>query len=176
MLTAFLRSQWSYEKAAHLLNRIGFGGTPREIESAHRRGLDAILRQFIDAGDEPDKVSAPLWAHPQNLKEIRMFLQARKEDSPERKEKMREMQEMQAAQILDLRRWWLNRMATTNNPLREKMTLFWHGHFATSIQKVNNCYWMWLQNETLRRNAIGNFKSLARQMSRDPAMMIYLDL
>jgi uncharacterized protein (DUF1800 family) len=105
-----------------------------------------------------------------------MALQALKEGSPERKEKMREMQEMQAAQILDLRRWWLNRMTTAQNPLREKMTLFWHGHFATSIQKVNNCYWMWLQNETLRRNALGNFKSLTRQMSRDPAMMIYLDL
>ncbi len=83
---------------------------------------------------------------------------------------------MEAAQILDLRLWWLNRMMTAQNPLREKMTLFWHSHFATSMQKVNNCYWMWLQNETLRRNALGNFKSLTRQMSRDPAMMIYLDL
>ena len=130
----------------------------------------------MDSHDEPDKVPAPPWAHPQNLKEIRAALQALKEGSPERKEKMREMQEMQAAQILDLRYWWLKRMMTAQNPLREKMTLFWHGHFATSIQKVNNCYWMWLQNETLRRNALGNFKSLTRQISRDPAMMIYLDL
>jgi uncharacterized protein (DUF1800 family) len=176
VLTPFPGAKWSYEKAAHLLNRIGFGGTPREIESVYAQGLDAILRQLVDARDEPEKVPAPTWAHPQNLKEIRAALQALKEGSPERKEKMREMQEMQAAQILDLRHWWLKRMMTTRNPLREKMTLFWHGHFATSIQKVNNCYWMWLQNETFRHNALGNFKSLTRQISRDPAMMIYLDL
>ncbi|MBV9671114.1 MAG: DUF1800 domain-containing protein [Acidobacteriales bacterium] len=176
VLTPFQGSQWNYEKAAHLLNRIGFGGTPADIESVHAQGLDAILRQLVDSRDEPDKVPAPPWAHPQNLKEIRAALQALKEGSPERKEKMREMQEMQAAQILDLRYWWLKRMMTARNPLREKMTLFWHGHFATSIQKVNNCYWMWLQNETFRRNALGNFKSLTRQISRDPAMMIYLDL
>jgi uncharacterized protein (DUF1800 family) len=176
VLTPFQGSKWNYEKAAHLLNRIGFGGTPTEIESVHAQGLDSILRQFVDGRDEPERVRAPSWAHPQNLKEIRMALQALKEGSSERKGKMREMQEMQAAQILDLRRWWLNRMMTAQNPLREKMTLFWHGHFATSIQKVNNCYWMWLQNETFRHNALGNFKSLTRQMSREPAMMIYLDL
>jgi uncharacterized protein (DUF1800 family) len=176
VLTPLSGSKWNYEKAAHLLNRIGFGGTPTQIESAHGRGLDAILRELVDAREEPDREPPPKWAHPQNVKEIRMALQALKEDAPERKEKMREMREMEAAQILDLRRWWLSRMMTAQNPLREKMTLFWHGHFATSMQKVNNCYWMWLQNETLRRNALGNFKSLTRQMSRDPAMMIYLDL
>src|SRR5579864_618030 len=56
------------------------------------------------------------------------------------------------------------------------MTLFWHGHFATSIQKVRDAYWMWLQNDTLRRNALGNFSGLVKKISRDPAMMIYLDL
>jgi uncharacterized protein (DUF1800 family) len=61
-------------------------------------------------------------------------------------------------------------------PLLEKMTLFWHGHFATSIQKVQDAYWMWLQNDTLRRNAFGNFGTLIKKVSRDPAMMIYLDL
>ena len=176
MLTPFPNSKWNYETAAHLLNRIGFGGTPREIESVHAQGSDAILRQLVDAHDEPDRVPPPPWAHPQNLKEIRAALQALPEGSPERKERMREMQELQAAQILDLRHWWLKRMMTTQNPLREKMTLFWHGHFATGVQKVNNCYWMWLQNETLRQNALGNFRSLTRQISRDPAMMIYLDL
>ena len=176
VLTPFQGSKWDYGKAAHLLNRLGFGGTPAQIESVHGQGLDAVLRQLVDVHDEPDRVPPPAWAHPENLKEIQTALQALKPDSAERKDKMRQMQETRAAQILDFRRWWLNRMKTAQNPLREKMTLFWHGHFATSIQKVNNCYWMWLQNDTLRRNALGNFKSLTRQMSRDPAMMIYLDL
>src|ERR1700682_5741395 len=83
---------------------------------------------------------------------------------------------MEGEQILDLRRWWLERMMTGPAPLLEKMTLFWHGHFATSVQKVKDAYWMWLQNDTLRRNAFGNFATLVKKMSRDPAMMIYLDL
>ena len=135
MLTPFPGSTWNYGKAAHLLNRVGFGGTPTEIESVYAKGLDSVLRQLVDAPDEPNRVPAPAWAHPQNLKEILTALQALKDGSPERKEKMREMQEMQAAQIVDLRHWWLRRMVTAQNPLREKMTLFWHGHFATSIQR-----------------------------------------
>src|SRR5215470_19873498 len=55
------------------------------------------------------------------------------------------------------------------------MTLFWHGHFATSGQKVRPAYKMWLQNETLRQNALGNFANLTKAISRDPAMMIWLD-
>src|SRR6516164_2922854 len=107
MLTPFPGSKWNYEKAAHLLNRIGFGATPTEIESVYARGLDAILRELVDSRDESDNAPAPGCAHPQNLKEIRMALQALKEGSRERKEKNREMQELQAAQTLDLRRWWL---------------------------------------------------------------------
>lgn len=56
------------------------------------------------------------------------------------------------------------------------MTLFWHGHFATSAVKVKHAFWMWYQNHTFRRLALGNFKRLLRAISRDPAMMIYLDL
>ena len=83
---------------------------------------------------------------------------------------------MEGEEILDLRHWWLDRMLNGPAPLLEKMTLFWHGHFATSIQKVRDGYWMWFQNDTLRRNALGNFGTLVKKISRDPAMMIYLDL
>jgi uncharacterized protein (DUF1800 family) len=90
--------------------------------------------------------------------------------------KIREARKMEGDEILDLRRWWIARMATTPAPLLEKMTLFWHGHFATSVEKVKDGYWMWLQNETIRRHALGNFITLTKEISRDPAMMIYLDL
>ncbi len=176
MLTQLPGSKWSYERVAHLLNRLGFGATPPEVEAAHSLGLEGILREMIDAPSDADRVAAPEWANPTNIQAMRMELKALPEGSPERKNKMREMQQQQGAQILDLRHWWLNRMLTSPNPLREKMTLFWHGHFATSNEKVQNSYWMWLQNETLRRNAFGNFKSLTKEISRDPAMMIYLDL
>ena len=58
---------------------------------------------------------------------------------------------------------------------REKMTLFWHGHFATSVAKVRDSYLMWQQNELLREHAFGNFGLMVKAISRDPAMLIWLD-
>jgi uncharacterized protein (DUF1800 family) len=60
-------------------------------------------------------------------------------------------------------------------PFQEKMTLFWHGHFATSFEKVQMPYFLWLQNETLRQNALGNFPQLLTAVAEDPAMLDYLD-
>jgi hypothetical protein len=66
-------------------------------------------------------------------------------------------------------------MVLTARPLEEKMTLFWHGHFATSQMKVKDVRHMFLQNKTLRTHALGNFKELTRAIARDPAMLAYLD-
>ncbi|MEV4314131.1 DUF1800 domain-containing protein [Actinocrispum sp. NPDC049592] len=71
--------------------------------------------------------------------------------------------------------WWLDRMAATDSPLVERMTWFWHGHFATSAQKVRGAGLMLAQNETLRRLGLGDFTSLAQAMIVDPAMLIWLD-
>jgi uncharacterized protein (DUF1800 family) len=168
---------WNAETAAHLLNRAGFGGTPDEVESACKQGLTATVNRLVDGTTEDQPFPASAWAHPENIKERRMEIRTAKEEGgTEGIDKMKEFRRMQNENVLDLRRWWLERMATTATPLLEKMTLFWHGHFATSAEKVQNGYWMWLQNETLRRHALGNFVALTKAMSRDPAMMIYLDL
>jgi uncharacterized protein (DUF1800 family) len=66
-------------------------------------------------------------------------------------------------------------MATTTDPVAERLTWFWHGHFATSLQKVRDPRLMLAQNETLRRLARGDFRELARAMIIDPAMLIWLD-
>jgi len=176
MLTPLPEPEWDYDKAAHLLNRAAFGGTPKQIEAAHKRGLNGAIHDLIDVPDGMNEAPAPEWARPRDLRKSRAEMEALKEGSQERLDKMREARELQAAQILELRQWWLNRMKTSRYPLREKMTLFWHGHFATSFEKVNDAYLMWLQNDTFRKNSLGNFKLLTKQVSRDPAMMIYLDL
>jgi uncharacterized protein (DUF1800 family) len=105
-----------------------------------------------------------------------MEIKAAKDSGGNFQEKAREVRMMEGDNVLDLRRWWLEQMMNGPAPLLEKMTLFWHGHFATSVQKVKDGYWMWLQNDTLRRNALGSFAALVKKISRDPAMMIYLDL
>src|SRR5581483_1578772 len=71
-------------------------------------------------------------------------------------------------------RSWLKRMLT-KPPLQEKMTLFWHGHFANSIEKVDDYKLMNVQNGLFRSFATGNFKALVRAVTKDPSMLVYLD-
>jgi uncharacterized protein (DUF1800 family) len=66
-------------------------------------------------------------------------------------------------------------MARGPRPLQEKMTLFWHGHFATSVEKVREPYFMWRQNELFRRLATGNWLELLIEAGKDPAMLVWLD-
>ena len=168
--------KWNEQTAAHLLNRAAFGGTQAEIGATRKKGLGATVHQLIDLTGDAANVPAPSWAHPRNIRAMRMEARGLRDQPDERKDKLREIRMMEGEEILDLRRWWLGRMMNGPAPLLEKMTLFWHGHFATSVQKVKDAYWMWLQNDTLRRNAFGNFATLTKKISRDPAMMIYLDL
>ena len=176
MFTPLSARQWNYETAAHLLNRAGFGGTPAEIEAAYAKGPEAAVRDLVDVSDDLANVPSPAWAHPRPIGRIVTQMRSKRISRREQKERKRAFHDMEGENILDLRHWWLERMLTSPAPLLEKMTLFWHGHFATSVLKVRDGYWMWLQNDTLRRNALGNFAALTKKMSRDPAMMIYLDL
>jgi uncharacterized protein (DUF1800 family) len=78
-------------------------------------------------------------------------------------------------QIQELRAWWLEWMRATPRPLQEKLTFFWHDHFATGFRKVRLAHAMYLQNETFRRHAIGSWEEMLLAVSRDPAMLVYLD-
>ena len=71
--------------------------------------------------------------------------------------------------------WWLDRMAMSDHGLTERMTWFWHGHWATSIGKVNFALPMMNQNKTLRTHALGNFKDMSRAMINDSALQFWLD-
>ncbi len=73
-------------------------------------------------------------------------------------------------------KWWFDRMAfDSTRPLQEKMTMFWHGHFTSSNDKVNSTYAMVKQNQLYRVNAVGNFQALTQAMAIEPAMLVYLD-
>jgi uncharacterized protein (DUF1800 family) len=161
--------------AAHLLNRAAFGGTPVEIEKLLSMGIDKAVDSLILAEDDGDLFPRPELLMPaQRVEFKRRQKEALTED--DRKAIRKELGDIERTNMLDLRLWWLNRMRYTSAPLREKATLFWHGHFATSNQKVNDPYMMWAQNETLRRYALGKFPEMLKAMSRDPAMIRWLDL
>jgi uncharacterized protein (DUF1800 family) len=175
MLEPLSASQWNTATAAHLLNRAGFGGSPREIENIRQMGLNRAVSWFVDYETIPDDTPAPDWAHPDPDMDARREA-IRKAADPETRRMLQQQQnEEENSQMADLRYWWVRRMALGSRPFQEKMTLFWHGHFATSYEKVRMPYFLWLQNETLRRNATGNFNQLLIAASKDPAMLLYLD-
>jgi len=131
----------------HLLRRAGFGATPEEKEHYVRLGYDRTLAELLSpSGVDNSRLESIIAA--QNFDYTRMD---------------------------DVRRWWLLRMLYSRRPLEEKMTLFWHGHFATSVRKVKHAYAMYLQNQLFRASALGDFHQLLARVSRDLAMIVWLD-
>ena len=175
MLKPLSSSRWDYSTAAHLLNRAGFGGTPAEINTLLGRGPDQALAWLLDYESIPDPTPNPEWAHP-DPDRIQRYAAIRKNGTPEEK-RQAQQQENQFLQrsMVELRGWWLHRMAYGPRPLQEKMVLFWHGHFATSVEKVRDPYYMWRQNELFRRLATGNWEMLLLEAGQDPAMLVWLD-
>jgi uncharacterized protein (DUF1800 family) len=173
MLSPLTSSRWDFDAAAHLLVRAGFGGAPAEIQKTLALGPAGAVDSLIDA--PVDIYPPPDWAKPDDQDELRAQFQ--EAATPEEKQMARKLlREKFIGEMKDLTHWWVTRMLHSPAPFVEKMTLFWHGHFATSGQKVRPAYKMWLQNETFRHNALGNFRALAKAVSRDPAMMIWLDI
>ncbi len=141
-------SPWDLKKAGHLYRRAAFGASWDELQTAVRDGPDRAITTLIEG--RPDAQSDELWTTMS-----RSLVNANNAD-----------------QISAL---WLYRMLYSPHPLREKLTLFWHNHFATSNAKVQNVGHMLGQYELMRRHAQGSFRTLLTDMSRDPAMMIWLD-
>ena len=151
-------------EVAHLLRRTGFGPRADEVETAERAGYDATVDALIAGVMAPEAVAtlelAPLPDRPKGA------------SMPEqRRAYVREIRQQSAALAL----WWLDQMVATPQPFVERLTLFWHGHWATSIRKVRVPALMLTQNETLRTHAAGDFRAMARAMVRDPALLVWLD-
>lgn len=174
MLKPLPAARWNFTTAAHLLNRAGFGGSPAEIEQLVEMGPEKAVEHFIEFEKFEDTIEKPEWAHPdpERLQKLRTLRQGSPED---RRKAQMEFQQEQRRHLIELRHWWLRRMALGRRPLEEKLTLFWHGHFATSAQKVKDTYLMFLQNETFRRHAAGGWLDMLEKVSKDPAMLQWLD-
>jgi uncharacterized protein (DUF1800 family) len=169
-------------KAAHLLNRAGFGGVPEEVEYVRKMGPKRAVEWLMDFPDAPAEEMggdydspdlSTIAGSPANFREY-----ARKLFGKSREEKQALIQQLMQANrqaISATIGWWLNRMAYGRYPLHEKLTLFWHGHFTTSAKDERSAMLMWRQNEVLRRFAADNFEPFVRAISRDPAMLDYLN-
>lgn len=173
---------WNERTAGHLLRRAGFQASRADTAYALTLTPQEILDELLDARPEdyPTEYDAsgrqawgmkPAWymeerkrfTDPTELQQYLMLLRTR---------------------TLELQYWWLERMyrsalqrsgTHTVHPLMEKMTFFWHSIFTSDWNTVNFPQLLFIQNDTFRQQAFGNFKVLARTMISDPAMLIYLD-
>ena len=151
---------------SRLFARFNFGPMPGQFAQALRDGLSVTSQNLFNTA-QPDPALDALT--PPSLPDVG----ARPSQSNVAATKA--FNQLVKAQNEDLVLWWLDRMAIAKNPLIERMTWFWHGHWATSIDKVNFALPMFSQIQTLRTNALGNFKTMAHAMFHDGALQIWLD-
>ena len=183
-LKALPSKEFDYWKAQHLLNRAGFGGTPSQARALARMGLDEAVDYIVkfekapapEAGIEEFRSDI---MRPPTEEERAMARAARQSNDEAVLERLqRERNRRQAEdreQVQAMRRWWLKRLIESGRPLEEKMTLFWHGHFATGYRTIEDSWHMLMQNQLFRTHAVGNFAELCAAVIRDPAMLKYLD-
>ena len=197
-LSAISPSSWSYDRAAHLLERAGFGATPEEIARfaamTPQRAVDTLVDyEAIDDRGQPAFEESGIWDEgmdpfpPSRAEAVRI---AREHNGGLGEKMLPEGTPRRLQPVVDkffysltannietqrLGLWWANRMLTSGRPLEEKLTLFWHGHFATGENKVRDYRMMLRQNQMFRRNASGTLRDLLVGILKDPAMLVYLD-
>ncbi|HZE90386.1 MAG TPA: DUF1800 domain-containing protein [Rhizobacter sp.] len=153
--------------AWHLLTRTGFTPSPAEVKPwVGMSASDAVDKLLRDA-------KAARTIHPPPAFTTEPIRPPYNRLSSDEDRKAARQQARQDA--IELGAWWLQEMRDSPTPLAERMTLFWHNHFATSMQKVQQPQGMFIQQQLLRQQALGSFRELLHGVARDPAMLIYLD-
>jgi hypothetical protein len=189
-------ADWTPQRAAHLVERAGFGATPEEIGRLaamtpqqavdHLVDYDAIDNTspfeesgVWDSGMDPFPASRAEAVRLARERGGALGVQVLPAGSQRRLQPVVDkfFYGLRANTIETQRLgvWWSNRMLTTNRPLEEKLTLFWHGHFATGDAKVRDYRMMLRQNQMLRAHASGRLRDLLVGILEDPAMLVYLD-
>ncbi|MCF2129513.1 DUF1800 domain-containing protein [Strepomyces sp. STD 3.1] len=165
-------------RVLRLLQRTGFGsaGQGGPAEDGAGEGWDQALDRVLDTADDPDAPAPPdLGPLPERGKSEARAADGETADGRTTDSARQTYRRAVREQREQLTIWWLDRMVATERPWIEKRTLLWHDHWATSIQKVKSGRAMLAQNQTLRKLGAGEFRTLARAMVQDPALMLWLD-
>lgn len=154
---------WGYAQAAHLLRRCMFGPTAAEIEQAVQDGLNVTIQKLLTHTpaanpplnhinqNDPQAAIGQTWVNASNVVGVNGYRQN------------------------SLFAWWSGLMIHQSASLTEQMALFWHNHFATELSVYNDARMGYMYVNTLRENALGNFRELAEKITVDPAMLRYLN-
>jgi len=168
----------NFDEARHLLSRTAFGATPAEIQAFESMDYVAAVDRLLANFHAQAVTPAPSWVNEglaelqQKQKSAVQGLTAEKQGVGDKKlQIVRPVQE----QGRELGNWWIEEMLVTDQPLVERMVLFWHNHFTSAFQKVRYPAALLRQNALFRHQALGNFATLLKDVARDPAMLIYLD-
>lgn len=155
------------EEARHFLVRTGFAPSQAQVDALVGKNTQQVIGTTVDFAQAtkpqhpaPAFVAQPLPVPIQSIATQEERMAAR---------------QLQLREGLDIKTWWLREMVESEAPLRERLTLFWHNHFATSQQKVVRSVAMWNQHQLLRSQALGSFATLLHGVAKDPAMLAYLD-
>ncbi len=168
------RDAWDARNARHLLNRAGFGVPRERLDRLAGLDVGTAVRELVYYETQFESVKKPdlVIDNPSRRELNELYGDA---DEEERRKIRNDRRKEERKSMGRLKGWWIHRMMTTKRPLQEKLALFWHGHFATSAQKVQEPLLNWQVNDIARRNASANFKTLAIEMGQSPAMLRYLD-
>lgn len=195
-LSPISNNDWNNRYAAHLLERAGFGGAPSEVSRLAAMKPDGAVDYLVNYQRIPNRL--PVFdasgIYEPGFDKFPSSRPAATDMAHKTGEALgvkvkpggnRPLQQVAdkylywlRASMLETQRvgyWWANRMLNTQRPLEEKMTLFWHGHFATGEDKVRDYRKMLQQNELFRKHATGNFRTLLIGVAKDPAMLAFLD-
>ena len=157
----------TFDEARHFLSRTGFGGNPDEIRRFMMLDRRAAVAQVLAIPANRPRTPPPAWIH-----QLPPLHRARSRCN-ERERTL--FQEQLKVQGQELKAWWYRELITTPSPLLERMTLFWHNHFTSSLHKVRWPAFLHQQNVLLRLYAMGSFRMLLHAMAKNPAMLLYLD-
>ncbi|MCA8978663.1 MAG: DUF1800 domain-containing protein [Planctomycetes bacterium] len=162
------RLVWNARTVEHLYNRAGFGATPEQVEEALARRPEDVVEELVSGGREvePFYVEGPT------------PLQRMDESGLTGSERARLRSAIRGAdrkQMSAYSQWWLDAMASGADPLRDRMTLFWHGFFTSSYRDVRRSDLMAQQHEMLRSEALGSYAVMLFEIVHDPAMLKYLN-
>jgi uncharacterized protein (DUF1800 family) len=162
------RGKLDERSAAHLLRRAGFGGTPDEIRSYAAMTSDDAVESLIRYPSTANLPQPDPYDRRNALAQIRFY----RGDKEQQRALLKDAIRSERESIGEMRLWWMNRMLTTPAPLQEKMTLYWHGHFTSYVNFARLTY---VQNQLFRQYALGNVRSLTHDVSKDGAMLLYLN-
>jgi len=176
--------EFGIDEARHLINRAGFGGSPGQLRTLADWGPEKSVDYLLNYEQAPgeaiadDAFDADIMRPPsaEERQAQRRAAAARDEETlAQIRVRRQNAEQADREQVRAMQRWWLKRMIESGRPLEEKLTLFWHGHFATSYRTVEDSYLLFRQHRLFRAHAAGNFGELLFGIIRDPAMINYLD-